>query len=602
MTAIKMIPTLLTLFVALCTQSFATEKSADTIYFGGPIVTMIRDGDRVEAVAVAEGKILATGSKDDVMALKGAETNLVDLGGKCLMPGFIDPHSHVVLQSLKFAGVNLDPHPIGDVKSIADIQRKLREHIEKKKPKPGAWIIGWGYDDTAMEEMRHPNRDDLDKVSTEHPIFLFHISMHLAAVNSKTLELARVGADTPDPEGGRIQRKPGSREPNGVFEENAMKMMLANFPTPSQDKLIAILEAGLDFYVAAGITTAQEGASFPTATGLLRKMDDAGKMPIDVVAYPATSLGADKEAVLDISETWKEMKRFRLGGIKLVLDGSLQGYTGYLSKPYHVPPENGQSIEDSCESGAVEEMFFGDSGQEETHVEEPTGEKDYRGYPSMTLEQVRQWIRTCDDAGIQILAHTNGDAATDLLIDAIKAERKDWPRPDLRTVIIHAQTMREDQLDFSATHGLVPSFFPIHVVYWGDRHRDIFLGPKRAARINPARSALDRGMKMTIHHDAPVAGISMLNVVDAAVNRITSSGKLLGAEQRITPYEALRAVTKDAAWQYFEEHRKGTIEAGKLADFVILDKDPLAVDSETIKDIRVFETIKEGATIYTRSE
>jgi len=262
----------------------------------------------------------------------------------------------------------------------------------------------------------------------------------------------------------------------------------------------------------------------------------------------------------------------------------------------------GQSIEDSCESGAVEEMFFGDSGQEETHVEEPTGEKDYRGYPSMTLEQVRQWIRTCDDAGIQILAHTNGDAATDLLIDAIKAERKDWPRPDLRTVIIHAQTMREDQLDFSATHGLVPSFFPIHVVYWGDRHRDIFLGPKRAARINPARSALDRGMKMTIHHDAPVAGISMLNVVDAAVNRITSSGKLLGAEQRITPYEALRAVTKDAAWQYFEEHRKGTIEAGKLADFVILDKDPLAVDSETIKDIRVFETIKEGATIYTRSE
>ncbi len=161
-----------------------------------------------------------------------------------------------------------------------------------------------------------------------------------------------------------------------------------------------------------------------------------------------------------------------------------------------------------------------------------------------------------------------------------------------------AQTMREDQLNFAANQGLVPSFFPIHVQFWGDRHRDIFLGPERAARIDPARSALDRGMKITLHHVSPVSGINIFNVGSAAVNRRTTSGKLLGPEQAITPYEAFRAVTKDAAWQYFEEHRKGTLEVGKLADMVILSKDPLAVDPMTIDQIKAVETIKEGKTVF----
>jgi predicted amidohydrolase YtcJ len=146
----------------------------------------------------------------------------------------------------------------------------------------------------------------------------------------------------------------------------------------------------------------------------------------------------------------------------------------------------------------------------------------------------------------------------------------------------------------------VPSFFPIHVQFWGDRHRDIFLGPERAARIDPARSALDRGMKITLHHDAPVAGINILNVVSSAVNRRTTSGKLLGPEQSITPYEAFTAVTKDAAWQYFEEDRKGTLEIGKLADLVVLSDNPFTIDPMKISSIRVVETIKEGKTVFRR--
>ncbi len=150
----------------------------------------------------------------------------------------------------------------------------------------------------------------------------------------------------------------------------------------------------------------------------------------------------------------------------------------------------------------------------------------------------------------------------------------------------------------AAQHGLIPSFFPIHVVFWGDRYRDLFLGPERAQRISPAKSALDRGITFTLHHDAPVAGIGMLPIVSAAVNRMTSSGQPLGLEQRITPYQALRAITIDAAVQYFEEDRKGTLQAGKLADMVVLDADPLTIDPVQIKDIRVLETLKEGVTIY----
>jgi hypothetical protein len=197
--------------------------------------------------------------------------------------------------------------------------------------------------------------------------------------------------------------------------------------------------------------------------------------------------------------------------------------------------------------------------------------------------------------------HTNGDAATDILIEAVKVARSGQPRPDLRLTIIHAQTIREDQLDFAAAQGLVPSFFPIHITYWGDRHRDIFLGPERAARISPAKSALNRNMKFTLHHDAPIAGIGMLPVAAASVNRVTSSGQLLGADQRVTAFEALRAITADAAWQYFEEDRKGTLEVGKLADLVILSADPLAEDPMKMGDIEVLETIKEDRTIFRKS-
>ena len=229
-------------FGGIASSAFAGSKAlskdakADAIYHGGPILTMTKDGDRAEALAVQNGHIMAVGTLAEVMATKGPNTKLIDLGGKTLMPGFFDPHSHLVMQSVKFSTANLDPKPIGEAGSISDIQRILRDWIKQKKIQPGKWVIGWGYDDTGIEEQRHPNRDDLDAVSTEHPILLMHISGHLMTGNSRILEEIDINAETKDPEGGKIQRKPGSSEPNGVLEENAMYLVLKKLPVPTPER------------------------------------------------------------------------------------------------------------------------------------------------------------------------------------------------------------------------------------------------------------------------------------------------------------------------------------------------------------------------------
>jgi len=579
-------------------KTAGSDSKADTIYHGGSILTMIRDGDRVEALAVKKGRILAAGTLAEVLATKGSDTKLVNLDGKCLMPGFFDPHSHIVMQSVKFSVANLDPKPIGEAGSIADIQRILRDWIDTKKVKPGQWVIGWGYDDTGIEEQRHPNRDDLDAVSTDHPILLMHISSHLMTGNSKMLEEIGVTSETKDPEGGKIQRKRGSSEPNGVLEEIAMTLVLKKLPMPTPEKAMALLEEGMRFYSQAGITTAQDCASGKGTLKLLEAMEKKGRLPIDIIAWPIYK-GVDDAAFDAIVADRGVTGRLRRGGLKMTVDGSIQGYTAFLSQPYHVQPGNNQPTADKCVTDTAEHIFIStdnQSGRSDNPVEPGEG---YRGYSNMTQKEVDMWLKRCDTSNVQTQVHTNGDAATDMLIKAVEKARGDKPRPDLRTTIIHAQTMRDDQLDFAVKHGLTPSFFPIHAYFWGDRHRDLFLGPERAARISPSRSALDRKLKITLHHDAPIAGIEMLTVAWSAVNRVTTSGKELGPEERITPFESLRAITADAAWQNFEEKRKGTLEAGKLADMVILSDDPLAIDPMKIKDIQVLETIKEGNSIYS---
>jgi len=536
---------------------------ADRIFFGGDVVTVDARDSVAQAVAVRDGRIAAVGRRDDVMALAGPRTVLTDLAGRALLPGFIDAHGHLGMTGQKLACANLSPAPIGPVSRIADLQRELREQIERKGLRPGEWVVGMGYDDTAMEEGRHPAREDLDSVSREHPIVTVHVSGHLMGVNTMALEMAGISGATADPEGGHIRRRDDG-EPDGVLEETAMSPLFARMPQPGPEEAAEQVRAACEYYASFGATTAQEAALYqPSFVEACRALEAGGRLPLDVVAYPLLIY-----ARAMLAAGGAETGRFRFGGMKVHTDGSIQGYTAYLSSPYHLQPE---------------------------------GKSGYAGFPSFeTQEKLNALVADGYENGWQVMAHANGDAAIGMVIEAAREAEARYPGGDRRTTIIHAQTIREDQLDEAKGLGLHLSFFPGHVYYWGDRHRDIFLGPKRAARINPMRSALDRGIPVTLHHDSPVTPPDMLTILWAAVNRVTSGGQELGPAQRLTAREAVRAVTIEAARQIFEEDRKGSVEAGKLADLVVLSANPLTVEPMAIRELTVAETVKEGGTVYAR--
>lgn len=601
---LNIITTVIVLLLGSCTKTPPAEQAADIIYSGGDIVTINDSQPSAEALAVKDRKIFAVGSKADLAKYKGNATKMIDLKGKTVIPGFFDAHSHLFLSTLSSVGADLYPPPMGTVDSMEKLQQALIEFKDQKNLKSGQWIIGLNYDDTLLKEKRHPTRDDLDQVSTEHPIIVIHISSHLASANSKALELAGISSETKDPVGGRFVRRQGTQEPNGVMESNmAFLQVIAKIPTPTLEQAADMLADTLkNVYAANGITTAQEaGGMLPPLFKAFQLAADKNILPIDLIGYPKDR---DKNLLANYKEDQYYRNHFRLGGLKLIYDGSIQGYTAYLNKPYHTPPQSDGQTEDHCNLAGVEGLILdiNEENYEYRDWHEDLAEErktTFRGksyYGSQ--EEADSLIESALKNGWHILGHTNGDAATDMFIESMRKGLAKYPVKDHRTTIIHAQMMREDQLDAAKELGLVPSFFPAHIYYWGDRHRDIFIGPERAARLNPLKGALDRGMRFTLHHDAPVTTPNMMIVIHSAVNRVTFSGSPLGREFEIPVMEALKAVTINAAWQEGEEDIKGSLEVGKLADLVILDKNPLKVEPMDIYKIQVVETIKEGKSVY----
>ncbi|NRA00961.1 MAG: amidohydrolase [Myxococcales bacterium] len=524
---------------------------ADRIFANARVLTVDSGGATAEAFAVSAGRFSAVGSLAEVRrAAPGASE--VDLGGQTLIPGFVDAHSHFVMcGELATLNVDLNPPPIGEVKSIADVIGLLRDRADATPP--GDWVIGQGCDDTLLAESRHPTRDDLDRVSTDHPVVARHISGHFVSVNSRALEFAGIDRDTRAPPGGVIRRD-ATGEPDGVLEESAMFPVLGRIPKRSDAQRFAAIESAAREYARQGVTTAQNGFTLGYELADLDAAVANGRVPIRLVAWPA--IGVMRELDSGKLEVQATPERLAVGATKLFADGSIQGYTGHLCSPYHVPFR---------------------------------GQDEYRGYAAMSREELTRQVSEIYAAGHQVAVHVNGDAAIDDFLAAVDAAASAHPRPDARPIAVHAQMTREDQLDEMKRLGVVPSFFSLHTYYWGDRHRDIFLGPERAARISPARSAVERGMRFTIHTDAPVVPMTPLLLWWAAVNRETTSGRKLGPEQGLSPTQALRALTIDAAWQLELEDSRGSIEVGKLADFASLDANPLD-DRVTIRDIEVTGT------------
>ena len=588
------------LLVAACLLSAIVaraETTADTIYFGGDIVTVCDAHPSADALAVKDGRIVAVGSTSAVFATRGTATRMIDLRGRTLLPGFIDPHSHIAAYETGWGLPALNPPPVGDIRSIEDIVAKMKAYIAEKKLAPGTLALGMGYDDGLLAEKRHPTSADLDRISTNHPVMVVHASGHLLAANSLALRLANITKDSVAPKGGVIRRD-AAGEPDGVMEETAGLPFLKLIPQRSMEERLRCFDEIQMYYASLGITTAQDGISMPGDIALMNEAAKRRRLILDVVSYPRWDFFNDVlsgkrklnveyhfpgdvcderiEHTAPIDPRLSAQAKSKVGiyvnhlkyaGIKITGDGSPQGKTACLTKPYVHPP-HGQPA-------------------------------DYRGYPTVTQDELDRWFDAAYGNNVQLLVHCNGDAAADQMIAAVRKAQAKYGKKDLRPVMIHAQMIRHDQVDAMAELGIIPSFFTAHTFYWGDWHIDETVGRERAFGMSPCAYALKKGIRFTNHTDASVVPPSHLMAMWTAVNRLSRSNVVVGPDERISPMDALKAVTINAAYQYFEERSKGSLEEGKLADLVMLDRNPLKVAPLTIKDIKVVETIKEGRTIYS---
>tara|TARA_B110000902_G_scaffold238662_1_gene286724 strand:- start:1842 stop:3545 length:1704 start_codon:yes stop_codon:yes gene_type:complete len=549
-----------------CNKQHDQKTQTTVIYSGGDILTMEGDSAKyAEAVVVDKGEIIFVGSLIEAKIKAGNKHHYKDLNGGTLLPGLIDGHAHFGSFSAQAIGAKILPPPDAGAKDITSLIKILKTWNTPENRALTGWIFGMGFDDSVLEEKRFPTKHDLDLVSKDFPIMIIHISGHFSVVNSKGLELLNINAKTKNPEGGIIRREQGN-EPNGVLEElAAIPHMLEVLKPTTKEAADRFFEAGQDMALSFGYTTAQEGRAMQNHD-MLVSVAEAGKLKIDLVSY-IDYLYIDKY----MNSKWNSKtynNHYRIGGLKLTLDGSPQGRTAWRTQPYLIPPDGAQ-----------------------------TG---YLGYPAIPNDSVVSSIyQKAFKNNWPIHTHANGDAAMDQMIRTMKPIATKYGNHNRRNVLIHGQYVREDQLDSFKELDVIASLFPLHTFYWGDWHKKI-IGDSLGNKISPTRTALNKGLRITIHTDAPVALPNLMRMVGISVERKSRSGQVIGANEKLSPYEAMQAITSWSAYQYFEEDKKGTLTKGKLADMVILDKNPLKIPIEDIKTIVVLETIKDGVTVYKK--
>ena len=558
----------LTLFIISCFEAKNTAlDNNQTLYFGGDILTMQgTEPNYVEAIVTNADSIVFIGRLSESKELFPSVRE-VNLNGKTLLPGFIDAHAHFAGFPSQSIGAQILPPPDAGANNISSLIKILKAWSTPENIQLTGWIFGMGFDDSVLAEKRFPTKEDLDKVSTEHPVMIIHISGHFCVVNSKGLELLDITSETPNPEGGIIRRISGTEEPNGVLEElAAIPIMPMVLGPKSEEALKSFLISGQDMALSYGYTTVQEGRAMPSSHLFLEHAAMTNFLKLDVVSYIDYSV-ADSLLNTDwYSSSYKN--HYRIGGVKLTLDGSPQGRTAWRTLPYLIAPDG--------------------------------AEEGYLGYPAIPNDKdVEDIYENAFRNNWQIHTHANGDAAMDQMIRTLKKVTNKYGNEGRRDVLIHGQYVREDQLDEFKNLDIIASLFPLHTFYWGDWHKEL-IGDSLGNKISPTRTALNKGLKITIHTDAPVALPNLMRVIWTATNRVSRSGNIIGENERLTPYEALKCITEWSAYQHFEEESKGTLEVGKLADLVILDSNPIKVDIENIKNIVVLQTIKEGSTVYKK--
>jgi predicted amidohydrolase YtcJ len=558
-------PVFLILVATLLTRPCAVlAQFADVIYHGGPILTM--DGEApsyCEAVAVKDGKILFVGSQIEALNRRGDATQLRDLGGKAMLPGFIDAHSHFLFALTMENQVNVASPPVGPAKDIPSTVAAILAYQARAKVPARGWLIGWGYDSERLAEGRHITKQDLDPVFPDHKVILIHVSGHGAVLNSQALAFAGIDANTKTPPGGFIDRLPGSNEPAGLLMETAYLPLTERLPQPSKAELMELMKPAQMMYAASGYTHAQEGFTPLANLDFLLDAAEADKIFLEIASLPS---------FFDMPK-WINNSRYKFGeyrkglklqGVKFTQDGSPQAKTAYVSTPY---------------------LTGG-----------PSGQPNWRGETTQHRDEFLRQVKMALGAGLQVFIHANGDATIDQVIEAVD-QAGIRAANDRRTIVVHSQFQRPDQLDKYVRLGLSPTYFTNHTYFWGDVHVKN-IGAEKAAFISPIRAAKAKGLIFSNHTDFNVTPLDPIFVIWTAMARQSRSGRIIGPDQRVDAYTALQALTTGPAWQIFEENRKGKIKTGLLADFVILSADPVRTDIDKIRSIKVLETIKRGKTIY----
>jgi predicted amidohydrolase YtcJ len=565
----KKISLSLSLIIIISSCNISNDiPSPSTVYFGGDILTMEGNfPEYVPAIVVRDGKIEFTGSEADAMKIAGAGHTMVNLQGRTMLPGFMDAHSHYISSISVANQLNLYPPPSGPAKDVPSIIEELRQYKNINNIPDGVLIQAYGYDDSVMPEGRLLNRDDLDEVLPNNPVLIGHVSMHGAVLNSLAMQRWNINSQTETPPGGVIVRKPGTNEPYGLIMETAFLPIFGTLPLPTPEQEVDWSIAAQKLYAANGITTAHEGATHLKDMQVIDRVTKLGANLIDIVTF-ALIVELDeiiKEFPVDQWGTYHN--HFKIGGVKITIDGSPQGRTAAFTSPYL--------------------------------TDGPSGEKEWLGKLSFPQKFINDFVRKVYDLDVPMNIHANGDGALDAFFRAHETVAAGDLTKQRNTTIIHAQFARKDHLPKMVKYNITPSFYTLHTYYFADAHIKN-RGYDQAMYISPMRDAIDAGIMPTNHTDFVVAPLDQLFMLWSAVNRISRNGEVIGEGQCITPYEGLQAMTINVAHQYQEENIKGSIKVGKLADLVILDKNPLKVEAYAIKDIIIMETIKEGNTIFQK--
>jgi predicted amidohydrolase YtcJ len=531
----------------------------DLIFFNGNVLTLDSKGTKASAVAVKWDRIFKVGADKDILSLVDSNTKTIDLNGETLLPGFIDTHNHLSFYGYLVSSV--DCRAASGVQKNADVIGRLR--AEADKTPAGQWVKGWGYAHYHLEDNRPLTRTDLDKVSEKHPILVIQISGHAGTCNSRALEIFGYTKETPDPPGGAIQRDPKTGEPNGILDESALMnqvngLFMQEFLMRPLDDRMQMIETAVEHYTRAGITMLHEAYVTPQTLQLYQEMERRGKLKLRIytmnIDYMASTL-LDAGIVLGYGSPL-----VKVGPIKMFIDGGMSNRTAAVSKPYE--------------------------GTSETGI--------YLSTPEELFEKVERF----HTAGYQIAVHAQGDAAIGTLLDAyerVLGKRSDNP---LRHRIEHCGNITEEQIERAASMNIYVSSQPMFFSHLGDGFLEAF-GLERGHRLYPYRSLMQHGIHLAGASDCPVApALPLLGIRDAIVRK-TGSGADFGPEERLGIDDALALYTSEAAHFSFDEERMGTLEPGKYADLVVLDRDITQVSPEQIPDAQVLMTVLGGDIVFS---